>query len=414
MNHYVELEANSFLQRKIKNAKVEAESGHKQQIPTFPRLKNAPESPTFLGRLTRFVLNLTNPKNSTFYPMNYAWFANGKEVFGIKMLNKIKRAIGIEGLQGFGKLLTYMNYQHMLELRSFIKDFVKDTANSKIIKDISNLIGSPFLVSYQDRELGKKFFTNVSNLNKSFCKELVNRVLDIGQIELLRKMQNYSLSVNAEVDSYLLSSQIKSLNQINLLLIKNELDLKFDENALLEAEKQKEPNFGINKMDKNPSETYYQNLCQIFEDFGYIDTQHTFYADLSSETFLPILLACCTYMELGNDFNIDKKNHIVLKKMDNFDMFYYTFGTYSVLYQTGRNNIVFFISILSKILKLGLLNQYSLAALQQSHGDTLAVNKDTAVLQKFLQEFAYNCNVDLDYFGINFNNFLIFRNIANC
>ncbi|MCQ2817245.1 MAG: hypothetical protein MJ252_08275 [archaeon] len=415
MNNYVELEANKFLQRKIKARKGDYDSGgNKYQIPHFTPLKYSPESPTFLGRLTRYILNLTSPKCSTFYPMNFAFYSNGREVFGIKMLNKIKKAIGVEGLQGFGKLLTFMNYHNILEFQKFIKKSISDPVNAQILKDVSNLIGSPFIVLFQDRELGKKFQNAIYNLRKDFLKELVNRILQIGQIELLRKMQNYSLSVNAEVDSYLLSSQIKSLNEINLLLINNELNFKFDEESMQNNNNPRESTFGMTKPEeKNPSENYFQNLCQIFEDFGYIDPLHTFYVDLSSETYLPILLGICTYSEMNIDYYIGKNNKMVNKNPTLFDLYYYSIGIYSILFQAGRNNIIFFIAMMSKILKLGILNLYSLKVLQEAHDRPLDINKETAMLQLFLQSFAYNCNIDLDYFGINFNDFLIFRNISN-
>jgi WASH complex subunit strumpellin len=88
INYYVEIEANKFLSRKIKNKKDKYEI-FKYNIPTFPPCKTSPESYTFLGRLTRYVLNLTEPKNVTFCPLNYTWYEKekyDKEVFGIKQL----------------------------------------------------------------------------------------------------------------------------------------------------------------------------------------------------------------------------------------------------------------------------------------------------------------------------------------
>ena len=34
------------------------------------------------------------------------------------------------------------------------------------------------------------------------------------------------------------------------------------------------------------------------------------------------------------------------------------------------------------------------------------------IIQKFLQELAINAGLDLNYFEINFNSYLMFRNIA--
>ncbi|MCQ2816146.1 MAG: hypothetical protein MJ252_02660 [archaeon] len=412
MNKYVELEANKFLQRKIKPKKGESEIGGKNyNIPHYPALKNSPESITFLGRLARHILYLTSPKYSVFYPMNFAFYLKEKEVFGIKMLNKIKNAIGVEGLQGLAKLFSIMNYHNILELQKFIKKFLGEGNNNQLMKEISSVIGLPFDSNGEDKELGKKYANAVSNIKKDFFKELKNKVVQIGQIELLRKMLNFSLSVNAEVDAYVLTSQIKSLNEINLVLLTNELKLKFDSDAL--PQNPRESTIGINKVEEiNPTDTYYRDLCQLFEDLGYMDPQHTFYVDLSEELPLPVLLAACTYYQLNYEYSLEKGEKLVDKGSSSFDLYFFTCGIYSLLYQTGKNNIIFFISILSKILKVNILNEYSLKDFQQPEDNSMEVNKEVAMIQLFLQEFAYNCNIDLDFFGINFNKILMFRNMA--
>ena len=136
--------------------------------PRYPPLKTSPESPTFMGRLTRFILNLTNPKNSIFCPANYTWYDrnNNNEVFGIKHLNKIKLAIGIEGFQGFGKLLGYLNY-HNLTLMNYIYDKKLSEASYKTcLNNISNLFGSPFIDHYYDKFDGRQLIEAIQIFNR--------------------------------------------------------------------------------------------------------------------------------------------------------------------------------------------------------------------------------------------------------
>ena len=73
INYYVDIEANKFLSRKIKQKNDLNDNMKEMAPPRFPPLKGSPESPTFLGRLTRYILNLTNPKNSIFCPANFSW-----------------------------------------------------------------------------------------------------------------------------------------------------------------------------------------------------------------------------------------------------------------------------------------------------------------------------------------------------
>ena len=73
-------------------------------------------------RITRYILNLTDPKNSTFCLYNSTWYEKeklDKEVFSIKLLYKIKNALGIEGFQGLGRLLGYLNFQNLVKLQPF-------------------------------------------------------------------------------------------------------------------------------------------------------------------------------------------------------------------------------------------------------------------------------------------------------
>ena len=88
INFYVELEANKFLSKKIKNTNDKYEN-LKYQIPSYPPLKNSPDCYTFLGRITRYILNLTDPKYITFCAFNSTWYEKDKldkEVFSIKLL----------------------------------------------------------------------------------------------------------------------------------------------------------------------------------------------------------------------------------------------------------------------------------------------------------------------------------------
>ena len=79
----------------------------------------------------------------------------------------------------------------------------------------------------------------------------------------------------------------------------------------------------------------------------------------------------------------------------------------------GKNNIIMFIALLCQLLRSNLLNQYSLRDVKSIYEGNPEIQKSTAVLQMFLQELAGNCNIDLSFFEINFNEYLMFRNIAN-
>ena len=361
INFYVELEANKFLSRKIKNKKDKFEM-FKYQIPYYPPLKTSSESHTFLGRLTRYILNLTEPKNVTFCLSNYTWYEKeklDKEVFGIKSLYKMKKAIGVEGFQGFGKLLGYMNSDNLSKLQQIF--------NSKIISDSNTLrtiykqFGSPFICHNIGKSEGKELINNIRKYNPKRSEPVLEKLLYIGQIEILRKLQNYILSEHSEVDCYILSTEMKSMDKLNLLILKNDIKVNFiSDDANLGNNDQGDPlanglNINNKKEENSSLDNYYSNLCSFLEDFGYIDTEHTYFQSLNSLNYMPTILTVTIFNLIKHYLEYDKNKMVLKKKLgEDFDINYFTHGIYCILYQMGKKNLITFIAMISEILRYKL------------------------------------------------------------
>ena len=415
INHYVKLEANKFLARKIKqkaSEKPDSENYLKFVVPCYQPLKNTPESATFLGRLTRYVINLTDPKNSNFCPANFSWYdKNNNEIFGIKVLNKIKLSIGEEGFQGFGKLLGFLIYHNLLTLKNTYQKIITDPFCSKALRVIQNAYGSPFVARYSDKNGMKTIMDYMQTLYKNLNGfNLAQKLNDIGQLCFLKKLQTYLLNENTEVEANMLNTEVKSLNGINLLILKNNININFVKDA---ANNPDEPENKVNnaKDSLNSLDNYYFNLCSFFEDFGYVDSQHTFYSNLTSMQNMPLVLGIVTFNEMKNFFVYDKKSKVMKKtRNENLDLFYFTNGIYNILYQMGKSNIIIFIALLSDILRGELMNKYTLKDYRSISESYLEVPKNITYLQLFLQEMAYNAGIDIDFFEIGVNGYLLFSN----
>ena len=422
INYYVEIEANKFLSKKIKQKNDLNDNMKEMAPPRFQPLKGSPESPTFLGRLTRYILNLTNPKNAIFCPANFSWYdKNNNEIFGIKSLNKIKLAVGVEGFQGFGKLLGYLNYHNLLSLQNIYNKSITDATYSKCLRAISSLYGSPFLVQYNDRNDGKQLIETIQVFNKMDNQNLIHKINEIGQIYFLKKLQNYVLSESSEVEATMLNTEIKSLNEINLLILKNNINVNFiqneeenDDNNNADNENPDNLNIKKNKKTENNLDKYYNNLCSFFEDLGHIDSQHTFYINLGAMQYLPVILASITYNELERIFYYDKRSGCAKRqKNENIDLFYFNNGIFNILYQMGKSNIIIYIALLTNLLKLQLLNQFTLKDYRTIMNTNLDIPKIIAFLQLFLKDLTSNADIDLDYFELGFNTYLMLRNVYN-
>ena len=419
INYYVEIEANKFLARKIKQKNDFYDNTKDLAPPRYPPLKTSPESPTFLGRLTRFILNLTSPKNSIFCPANFTWYdKNNNEIFGIKYLNKIKLAIGIEGFQGFIKLLGYLNYQNLISLNTIYNKTVTDASYIKCLKNISNLYGSPFIDHYMDKYDGRQLTDTIQTFSRYDNQILIAKIYEIGQIFFLRKLQNYIVNESAEVEATMLSNEIKSLNEINLLILKNHININFIKDPSLNPEEDNMNNNSTNinndKNKINDLDNYYSNLISFFNDFGCLDSTHIFYINLSKMQYLPLILACISFNELEKMFYYDKKSGTA-KKLNNFnfDLFYFTNGIFNILYQMGKSNIIIFLALLTDLLKIKLSNQFNIKDIRTMMNNYFEIPKHISYLQLFLKDLATNAEIDLDYFELGFNSYLMLRNIYN-
>ena len=424
INFYVELEANKFLSKKIKNINDKYEN-LKYQIPSYPPLKNSPDCYTFLGRITRYILNLTDFKYTTFCPFNSTWYEKeklDKEVFSIKLLYKIKNALGIEGFQGLGRLLGYLNFQNLVKLQPFFTGKLF-TENSAALGAINKQFGSPFVCTELNPNLEKDLLNNIRKFNNKVTDEIMERILKIGQIECMRKLQNYILSENSVIDCSILNTEIKAMDIINLMIMKNEMKINFQNDQAnqnpLESDQVK--NKG------NPDlEAYYNSLLSYLEDFGYIDTEHTFFQDLNSLQYLSVLLAITTFTYIKIYYGFDNGKMTITRKTKekNFDIHYYTHGMYCILYQTGKKNIVTFISMVSEILRYKLVKsqkkqqKFELKDIKKEINANVSgennpeITKHIPLLLFVLHELQDDCDINMDYFDMNLNNYLMFKNVA--
>jgi len=424
INFYVELEANKFLSKKIKNTNDKYEN-LKYQIPSYPPLKNSPDCYTFLGRITRYILNLTDPKYVTFCAFNSTWYEKDKldkEVFSIKLLYKIKNALGIEGFQGLGRLLGYLNFQNLVKLQPFFTGKLFNE-NSIALGAINKQFGSPFVCTELNPNLENDLLNNIRKFNSKVTDEIMDRILKIGQIEYMRKIQNYILSENSVIDCSILNTEIKSMDIINLMAMKNEMKINFQNDDA----NQNPLDANQDKNKGNPDlEAYYNNLLSFLEDFGFIDTEHTFFQDLNSLQYLSVILAITTFTYIKKYYEFDNDKMTITKKMkQNFDIHYYTLGMYCILYQMGKKNIVTFISMVSEILRYKLVKskkkqpKLELKDIKKEINANVSgennpeITKHIPLLLFVLHELRDNCDISMDYFDMNLNNYLMFKNVAN-
>ena len=117
---------------------------------------------------------------------------------------------------------------------------------------------------------------------------------------------------------------------------------------------------------------------------------------------------------------------VLEKKLgENFDMNYYTHGIYCILYQMGKKPLITFIAMISEILRFKLYKsnktdkdkKKEIKNVQKKDSSALGegnpdITKYVSLLQYVLQELSDTIGINLDYFEVNLNNYLMFKNVA--
>jgi len=444
INYYVDLEANSFLNRKIRieNARYDL---NKISIPRFmPSTATKDlESVTFMGRILRFCLNFTKAKTACFYPSTFTWYDSyNNEIFGIKTFNLIKQFFGVEGLQGFNKLITFMNYNSIYLLKKYYNKISQDENISKNLRNFMSLFKSPLIVQFTEKDTIKSLLSLVANICKQPLINLVTSIVNIGQLEIFKLLVTNCLKDSLEVESNILNSHLQNMNKIHLHYLRNSMEIKFkslSENNDIPENNNISSNNGssntfknvfnpdannnnniIANIDTKNSEyiflkNYYKNVCQLLEDFGFIAPTKTFYLDLTPCSNLIFSLSTLSFNEIINYYSFSKKTNEITKKSrnDDFDINYFIYGIITILYQFDKKNVILFISFISNMIKQYLLNMYQLKDMDALLNKYVEYPPNVVFLQTFLMEIIDNFEIPLSSFEMTISSFLLSKKICS-
>jgi WASH complex subunit strumpellin len=117
----VEQEVNKYLLKKVLDSDSKFQSKVKP-IPRFPKTQNEPSCVNFMGRVMSMLVKITEAQYTTYSLERGGWFMSdgGTEVCGLKTVSLLRDAIGIYGLIGIDRLLSY---RILHELHRFVKFF---------------------------------------------------------------------------------------------------------------------------------------------------------------------------------------------------------------------------------------------------------------------------------------------------
>ncbi|XP_019498974.1 PREDICTED: WASH complex subunit strumpellin [Hipposideros armiger] len=146
INYNVEQECNNFLRTKIQDWQSMYQSTH---IP-IPKFTPVDESVTFIGRLCREILRITDPKMTCHIDQLNTWYdmKTHQEVTSSRLFSEIQTTLGTFGLNGLDRLLCFMIVK---ELQNFLSMFQRIILRDRTVQDtlktlmnaVSPLKGTP-------------------------------------------------------------------------------------------------------------------------------------------------------------------------------------------------------------------------------------------------------------------------------
>ena len=198
----VEQQCNRYLKRKI----IPSQSQYQSRAIPIPSVG---KNNNFMGRLEIALLDLTRPGYSCFSPECSSWYyQNGELACGMHIFGLLSRGIGVSGLWGIDRLLSFRIVSMLRETVSIYMSQDKGTSIS-LYNELAGELERERILPRSGRKL---FNAAVKQCGK--CHEALIPIIHvIGQCQLLRCRISNELNLGAQIDSNLLWSSLHTLNR---------------------------------------------------------------------------------------------------------------------------------------------------------------------------------------------------------
>ncbi|GCC29700.1 hypothetical protein chiPu_0008142 [Chiloscyllium punctatum] len=208
INYNVEQECNNFLRTKILDWQSMYQSTH---IP-IPKFQPVDESVTFIGRLCREILRITDPKVTCYIDQINTWYdmKTHQEVTNKQLFSEIQNTLGTFGLNGLDRLLCFMIVK---EIQIFLGMLQRNVLRDKAIMDTIK----PFQIHLNPVKgivaNSSKVYSAAVQKTQKIWSSYQDSILKVGQMQILRQQIANELSYSCKFDSKHLAAALENLNQ---------------------------------------------------------------------------------------------------------------------------------------------------------------------------------------------------------
>ncbi|XP_076752994.1 WASH complex subunit strump isoform X1 [Xylocopa sonorina] len=187
-------------------------------------------STTFIGRLARELIRITDPRTTVYIEHSLAWYdlKTQAEVLNYKMFSRTLEAIGTPGLTGLDKLISFYIITELTNMIHYMEKNIRNKTWSSIIDHFDGMLNSV------DTLKGNmsKLLSSVNIQASKFCPQLLEWVLKVGHYQLIKKKIAYELNTACKFEAKHMEAALQTLNTAVLF----EID-KQNSNGQNDAEK---------------------------------------------------------------------------------------------------------------------------------------------------------------------------------
>ncbi|XP_067888537.1 WASH complex subunit 5 [Heterodontus francisci] len=208
INYNVEQECNNFLRTKILDWQSMYQSTH---IP-IPKFHPVDESVTFIGRLCREILRITDPKMTCYIDQINTWYdmKSHQEVTNKQLFAEIQNSLGTFGLNGLDRLLCFMIVK---EIQIFLDMLHRNVLRDKVMMDTIKPFQSHVNPVKGIVANSSKVYSAAVAKTQKVWPSYQDSILKVGQMQILRQQIANELSFSCKFDSKHLAAALENLNQ---------------------------------------------------------------------------------------------------------------------------------------------------------------------------------------------------------
>lgn len=263
----VEQEANKYLQHKVHaaNSKFQSED---VPIPRYAPTEQEPLYENFMGRTMSALLQLSEPQKTIYSLERSAWFlADGGTVLGRRTISLIRESMGVQGLIGIEKLLSF---RILNELQRFVKSYRAVVKSHGVLLE---QLRDGIFPEWKPPVEPEPYYENAIKKTSKLMNPIVICLRRVGQAQLLRRLIRNELQMGVEGEGRDRRGLRTAVNGLSMALVTS--SSVGQEKAFLDT----------------ASGLAWENITDTFSSIGGGNPLSTMFLETDPLEGLPILLA---------------------------------------------------------------------------------------------------------------------------